>query len=68
MTGLIYKFVFFFQGLSAGGLVFTILIKQLLGVSITGSYIRIDQIIRLSSLIACFGSIFTLQAAYSKSL
>jgi hypothetical protein len=71
MTGLVYKFVFFFQGLQAGGLICILLMQQLLGLqlgNIAGSYQRIDQIIRLASLISCFGAVSTLHAAYLKAL
>jgi hypothetical protein len=67
-VGIIYKFVFFFQGILGGLCLLQILILNLYSTTFSQQIIRIDQFIRITSFIGTFGAFHTFINAKRKCI
>ena len=67
VNGLIYKTVFFFQGILSGLCLLQVLVLNLSKTSFSDQIARIDQCIRIASFVSAFGSFYVFLAALRRS-
>jgi|JI6StandDraft_1071083.scaffolds.fasta_scaffold06792_14 hypothetical protein len=67
VNSLIYKTVFFFQGILSGLCLLQVLVLNLSKTSFSDQIARIDQCIRIASFVSAFGSFYVFLAALRRS-
>ncbi len=67
LSALLYKAVFFFQGILSGLCLLQVLVLNLSQTSFSNQIARIDQCIRIASFVSAFGSFYVFIAAFRRS-